>query len=85
MLEVDIYGRGNKELPKPTDGFQWLSENYKFYLAFENSNCRDYITEKVSRNALKYVSLIPPLLFFCFLRKVEVCTTDNVQRLIERK
>ncbi len=54
-FKVDLFGRGNKILPKSEDGFQWISENYKFYLAFENSNCRDYITEKVSRNALKLV------------------------------
>ncbi len=53
---MDVYGRKHKILPKSEDGFQWLSENYKFYLSFENSNCRDYITEKVSRNALQYVS-----------------------------
>ncbi len=53
---MDIFGRGNKILPKSEDGFQWLAENYKFYLSFENSNCRDNITEKVSRNALKYVN-----------------------------
>ncbi len=56
-VKVDIFGRGNKILPKSEDSFQWLSENYKFYLSFENSNCRDYITEKVSRNALKYVNI----------------------------
>ncbi|XP_014678781.1 PREDICTED: glycoprotein 3-alpha-L-fucosyltransferase A-like [Priapulus caudatus] len=27
--------------------------NYKFYLAFENCNCREYITEKFWRNALQ--------------------------------
>ncbi len=55
---MDIFGRRNEALPKSDDGFQWLAENYKFYLSFENSNCRDYITEKVSRNALKYVNLV---------------------------
>ena len=35
--------------------FELLSKNYKFYLAFENANCRDYITEKFFLNALQYV------------------------------
>jgi hypothetical protein len=32
-----------------------LDEDYKFYLAFENSNCKDYITEKFFVNGLGYV------------------------------
>lgn len=32
--------------------FQLLNQDYKFYLAFENSNCRDYITEKFYVNGL---------------------------------
>lgn len=29
-----------------------LHKDYKFYLAFENANCRHYITEKLFENAL---------------------------------
>lgn len=35
-----------------------LDHDYKFYLAFENSNCVDYITEKLFENALQQ-SLVP--------------------------
>jgi hypothetical protein len=31
--------------------FQFLSRDYFYYLSFENSDCEDYITEKVFRNA----------------------------------
>lgn len=34
-----------------------LREDYKFYLAFENSNCVDYITEKLFENALQQTVL----------------------------
>ncbi|EUB56138.1 Glycoprotein 3-alpha-L-fucosyltransferase A [Echinococcus granulosus] len=51
--QVDIYGRGNLELVENAHPFQWLSKRYKFYLAFENSNCRNYITEKAFINALR--------------------------------
>ena len=38
------------------DEFTWISQfqdnDYKFYLAFENSNCQDYITEKFFVNGL---------------------------------
>ncbi|VDK37748.1 unnamed protein product [Taenia asiatica] len=61
MEQVDIYGGVGKETPPGRDPLQWISEHYKFYLAFENSNCRYYITEKVTFNALRY-GMVPIVL-----------------------
>ncbi|XP_074600068.1 glycoprotein 3-alpha-L-fucosyltransferase A-like [Brevipalpus obovatus] len=54
-IQVDIYGRcGDKECPRADTNqcFDMLRKDYKFYLAFENSNCFDYITEKFFTNGL---------------------------------
>ncbi|KAF9160623.1 Alpha-(1,3)-fucosyltransferase 11 [Actinomortierella ambigua] len=54
-IDIDIYGRCNPHLPWPKneDGKELtvdeLVEQYKFYLSFENSNCDDYVTEKLYR------------------------------------
>ena len=47
-IDVDIYGKCGKRC-KP-NCFSLLPK-YKFYLAFENAVCEDYITEKTYRNA----------------------------------
>ncbi|KAL5013396.1 hypothetical protein ScPMuIL_007666 [Solemya velum] len=60
-INIDIYGScgtlhcGDENTQECYD---MLRRDYKFYLAFENSNCRDYITEKLFRNALKH-DIIP--------------------------
>ena len=55
-IQVDIYGNcGTLQCPRSDEDecFALLNRDYKFYLAFENSNCRDYITEKFFINGLK--------------------------------
>ena len=48
-VRVDIYGKcGNMNCSKSTDArcLAMLNSKYKFYLAFENSLCQEYVTEK---------------------------------------
>ena len=43
-LDIDVYGACGKSLTE--DPEQLINRDYKFYLGFENSLCKDYITEK---------------------------------------
>ena len=50
-IDVDIYGHCSPtklSCPRFQDNcWDMLARNYKFWLAFENSHCKDYITEKL--------------------------------------
>ena len=53
-MPIDIYGKcGNLTCDKVKDNCGKLLLQYKFYLAFENSLCMDYITEKFTRTFQK--------------------------------
>ncbi|XP_067670504.1 glycoprotein 3-alpha-L-fucosyltransferase A-like isoform X2 [Haliotis asinina] len=75
-IDVDIYGacRQNKSFDCPRERFfeclGLLNTTYRFYLSFENSLCKDYITEKfyntfmttaipIVRGGANYTRLLP--------------------------
>jgi len=69
-LSVDIYGRCGSNGKINDTEFNSLPSKYKFYLSFENSLCKDYVTEKfftqynnnlilVTRGGSNYSSILP--------------------------
>ncbi|XP_046640158.1 alpha-(1,3)-fucosyltransferase C-like [Daphnia pulicaria] len=46
-VSIDVYGDCTRKCPSQCD--EMLRSHYKFYLAFENSWCPDYVTEKFIR------------------------------------
>ena len=60
LIQVDMYGKcGDRVCPFGNDSCKF--EEYKFYLALENSRCRNYITEKVWRNSFE--SKLVPIVY----------------------
>ena len=54
-ISIDILGAGGKKWEcgrrnNPNDCFDILNTTYRYYLAFENALCEDYITEKLFEN-----------------------------------
>ena len=61
FISVDVYGKcGTKICPEP-GCWDYINKKYKFYLAFENSLCMDYVTEKLYRT-LNHGKMIPIVL-----------------------
>ncbi|XP_039986756.1 alpha-(1,3)-fucosyltransferase 4-like [Xiphias gladius] len=46
-IQVDVFGRAGRPMPKEIGGLVQLVGSYQFYLALENSQSTDYITEKL--------------------------------------
>lgn len=60
-IPVDIYGTcGTLTCENRTACYKMLETDYKFYLSFENSMCKDYVTEKLF-NVLEY-NVVPIVL-----------------------
>ena len=58
FIDVDVYGKcSNKSCVDVLECQAMLKRDYKFYIAFENSLCPDYVTEKLTRTLMK--DLIP--------------------------
>ncbi|XP_069106179.1 glycoprotein 3-alpha-L-fucosyltransferase A-like [Argopecten irradians] len=59
-VDIDYFGKcGNKICPRTPNAICY-NATYKFRIAFENANCKDYVTEKfwnsLSRNAIPIVN-----------------------------
>lgn len=63
-IHVDIYGNcGSLKCPGHFNNDCPLINDYKFYLSFENSNCDEYITEKVGLHSPSFTNVHVHILF----------------------
>ena len=60
FINVEILGKCGKPCPKDSAWCENIKHSYQFYLAFENSDCRDYVSEKywstLGRNQIPIVA-----------------------------
>ena len=59
-VSVHIYGKCSS-VKKSNNTFDDIMKNYRFYLAFENSVCFDYISEKLFKVLASYDSYVIPI------------------------
>ena len=61
-IDVVVYGRwGIRGCPRGTNKCWNIVKSFKFYLAFEDHICKDYVTEKFYNNALRH-GIVPVVL-----------------------
>ena len=62
-VNIDVYGKCSKNISLKRDSENEQTElaKYKFYLAFENSKCPEYVTEKLYKIIHRNISDNPPI------------------------